>query len=64
MKGFDKTAFDEKRYFDFLNVAEALPRILNQLTVFIKSLTHQNLIQLFEEDVEKFSQQFKKIYGD
>ena len=63
-KGFDKTAFDEKRYFDFLNVAEALPRILNQLTVFIKSLTSQSLIQLFEEDVEKFSKQFKKIYGD
>ena len=63
-KGFDETAFDEKRYFDFLTVAEALPKILSQLTIFIKNLAPQNLIQIFEDDVEKFSQQFKKIYGD
>ena len=63
-KGFDETAFDEKRYFDFLTVAEALPKILSQLTIFIKNLAPQNLIQIFEDDVEKFSQQFEKIYGD
>ncbi len=63
-KGFDETAFDERRYFDFLNAAEALPKILSQLTIFIKNLAPQNLIQIFKDDVEKFSQQFKKIYGD
>tara|TARA_Y100001960_G_scaffold289684_1_gene329712 strand:- start:134 stop:637 length:504 start_codon:yes stop_codon:yes gene_type:complete len=63
-KGLDETAFDENRYFDFLTVAEALPKILSQLTIFIKKLAPQNLIQIFEDDVEKFSQQFKKIYGD
>jgi hypothetical protein len=68
-KGFGKDALSDDLNDAFKLAASPLTKIGNQLELFVEKLNNFDnsgveLSDLFEQDREAFSQNYKKIYGE